>query len=87
MEAGWGDQLGNGLRREEQAGGLHSHHKVAQLDPPTDGGQELREEVDTNGKLKDADDRSALCSIRAFNIDGIVAAGITSNKSSSSSCS
>lgn len=39
VEAGRRDQLGNRLRDEEQAGRLHSYHTVAQLDPPTDGGQ------------------------------------------------
>lgn len=39
MEVGWGNQLGNWLRYEEQARRLHSHHTVTQLDPQTDGGQ------------------------------------------------
>lgn len=39
VEAGRSHQLGNRLRDEEQAGRLHSYHTVAQLDPPTDGGQ------------------------------------------------
>ncbi|RVE57762.1 hypothetical protein OJAV_G00202470 [Oryzias javanicus] len=37
VETGGGDELGDGLRGEEQARRLHAHHHGARLDPPTDG--------------------------------------------------
>lgn len=39
MEASWSDQLGNWLCCKEQAGCLHLHHRVTELDQPRDGGQ------------------------------------------------